>query len=97
MVRFTVRDGSNGSSIRMEMEGCDMLDGVREAAEEYWGRGRVMLVRDYKLLDPESNVDDSIDEDDVIDVNERLLKKVCKDAIGLDVQLPLPRMPLTSP
>jgi len=68
MVRFTVRDGSNGSSIRMEMEGCDMLDGVREAAEEYWGRGRVMLVRDYKLLDPESNVDDSIDEDDVIDV-----------------------------
>ena len=68
MVRFTVRDGSNGSSIRMEMEGCDMLDGVREAAEEYWGRGKVMLVRDYKLLDPESNVDDSIDEDDVIDV-----------------------------
>ncbi len=68
MVRFTVRDGSNGSSIRMEMEGNDMLDGVREAAEEYWGRGRVMLIRDYKLLDPESNVDDSIDEDDVIDV-----------------------------
>ena len=68
MVRFTVRDGSNGSSIRMEMEGCDMLDGVRETAEEYWGRGKVMLVRDYKLLDPESNVDDSIDEDDVIDV-----------------------------
>ena len=41
---------------------------AREAAEEYWGRGKVMLVRDYKLLDPESNVDDSIDEDDVIDV-----------------------------
>ncbi|MBR0147883.1 MAG: aspartate--tRNA ligase [Lachnospiraceae bacterium] len=33
-----------------------------------------------------------VNEDDVMDVNERLLKKVCKDAIGLDVQLPLPRM-----
>ena len=33
-----------------------------------------------------------VDVDDVIDVNERLLKKVCKDAIGLDVNLPIPRM-----
>ncbi|MBR6328776.1 MAG: aspartate--tRNA ligase [Lachnospiraceae bacterium] len=33
-----------------------------------------------------------VDVDDVIDVNERLIKKVCKEAIGLDVQLPLPRM-----
>ena len=33
-----------------------------------------------------------VDVDDVIDVNERLLKFVCKEAIGLDVQLPIPRM-----
>jgi aspartyl-tRNA synthetase len=33
-----------------------------------------------------------VDVDDVIDVNERLLKKVCKDAIGLEVNLPIPRM-----
>jgi len=33
-----------------------------------------------------------VDVDDVIDVNERLIQKVCKDAIGLDVQLPIPRM-----
>jgi len=33
-----------------------------------------------------------VDVDDVIDVNERLLQFVCKEAIGLDVQLPIPRM-----
>lgn len=33
-----------------------------------------------------------VDVDDVIDVNERLLKRVCKEAIGLDIELPLPRM-----
>ncbi len=33
-----------------------------------------------------------VDVDDVIAVNEKLLKAVFKDAIGLDIQLPLPRM-----
>ena len=33
-----------------------------------------------------------VDVDDVLDVNERLIKHICKEAIGLDVQLPLPRM-----
>lgn len=33
-----------------------------------------------------------VDVEDVLDVNERLIQKVCKEAIGLDVQLPLPRM-----
>ena len=33
-----------------------------------------------------------VDIDDVIDVNERLLKKIFKDAIGIDVQLPIQRM-----
>ena len=34
-----------------------------------------------------------VDIDDVLDVNERLLKYIFKEAIGVDVQLPLPRMP----
>ncbi len=34
-----------------------------------------------------------VDIDDVLDVNERLLQHVFKEAIGVDVQLPLPRMP----
>ena len=33
-----------------------------------------------------------VDEEDVMEVNERLIQHVCKEAIGLDVQLPLPRM-----
>ena len=33
-----------------------------------------------------------VDMDDVIDVNERLLKKIFKDAIGIDVQLPIQRI-----
>ena len=33
-----------------------------------------------------------VDVDDVIDVNERLLHYVCKEAIGLDVSLPIQRM-----
>ncbi len=33
-----------------------------------------------------------VDVDDVIDVNERLIAHVCREAIGLEVQLPLPRM-----
>ena len=33
-----------------------------------------------------------VDVDDVLDVNERLLQYVFKEAIGVDVQLPLPRM-----
>ncbi len=33
-----------------------------------------------------------VDVEDVIDVNERLLQFVCKEAIGLEVQLPIPRM-----
>lgn len=33
-----------------------------------------------------------VDVDDVIEVNERLLQMVCKESIGLDIQLPIPRM-----
>ncbi len=33
-----------------------------------------------------------VDVDDVIDVTERMVQRVCKEAIGLDVELPLPRM-----
>lgn len=33
-----------------------------------------------------------VDIDDVIEVNERLLQKVCKEAIGLEITLPIPRM-----
>ncbi len=33
-----------------------------------------------------------VDVDDVIDVNERLLQKLFKEVIGVDVPLPLPRM-----
>ncbi len=34
-----------------------------------------------------------VDIEDVLDVNERLLKYVFKEAIGVDIQVPLPRMP----
>ena len=34
-----------------------------------------------------------VDVDDVIEVNEKLIKYICKEAIGLDVQLPIRRMP----
>ncbi len=33
-----------------------------------------------------------VDVDDVIDATERMVQQVCKDAIGLDVQLPIMRM-----
>ena len=33
-----------------------------------------------------------VDVEDVLDVNERLLKKIFKEAIGLDIELPLPRL-----
>ncbi len=33
-----------------------------------------------------------VDVEDVLDVNERLIRHVCKEAIGLDVSLPLPRI-----
>ncbi len=33
-----------------------------------------------------------VDVDDVIEVNERLIQYVCREAIGLEVELPLPRM-----
>ena len=33
-----------------------------------------------------------VDVDDVLDVNERLLKYVFREAIGVDIQIPLPRM-----
>ncbi len=32
------------------------------------------------------------DVDDVIEVNERLLQKIFKDAVGLDIELPIPRI-----
>ena len=34
-----------------------------------------------------------VDVEDVLDVNERLLKYIFKEAVGVDVTLPLPRMP----
>ncbi len=34
-----------------------------------------------------------VDVDDVIDVNERLLQYVFKEAVGVEVELPIPRMP----
>ncbi len=33
-----------------------------------------------------------VDVDDVIDVNERLLKKIFKEVLDIDVQLPMLRM-----
>lgn len=33
-----------------------------------------------------------VDAEDVMDVNERLLQAVCKEAVGLEIALPLPRM-----
>lgn len=33
-----------------------------------------------------------VDVDDVIEVNERLIQHVCREATGLEVQLPIPRM-----
>ena len=33
-----------------------------------------------------------VDVEDVLDVNERLIQRVCKEAIGLEVKLPLPRI-----
>ncbi len=33
-----------------------------------------------------------VDVDDVIEVNEKLIQHVCREAIGLEVSLPLPRM-----
>ena len=33
-----------------------------------------------------------VDVEDVLDVNERLIQYVCKESIGLDVKLPLPRI-----
>lgn len=33
-----------------------------------------------------------VDIDDVIEVNERLLQRVCKEAIGLEISLPIPRI-----
>ena len=33
-----------------------------------------------------------VDVEDVIEVNERLIQHICKEAIGLDVQLPIPRI-----
>ena len=33
-----------------------------------------------------------VDVEDVIEVNERLIQHICKDAIGLDVTLPIPRI-----
>ena len=36
-----------------------------------------------------------VDVEDVISVNERMIQYVCKEAIGLDVPLPIPRMPYT--
>ncbi len=33
-----------------------------------------------------------VDVEDVMDVNERLLQRVCKEAIGLEMQLPIPRI-----
>ena len=34
-----------------------------------------------------------VDIEDVMDVNERLIQYVCKETIGLEVKLPLPRIP----
>lgn len=33
-----------------------------------------------------------VDVDDVIEVNERLIKAVCREAVGMEISLPLPRM-----
>ncbi len=33
-----------------------------------------------------------VDVDDVIDVTERMVQRVCKEAVGLEVTLPMPRM-----
>ncbi|MCM1185715.1 MAG: aspartate--tRNA ligase [Lachnoclostridium sp.] len=33
-----------------------------------------------------------VDVDDVIDVTERMVQKVCREAVGLEVKLPMPRM-----
>jgi len=68
MVRFTLRDGRREASIRMEMPENEKIEELRETVEEYWGDGMVMLVRDYEVLDPDTNIGDYVDENDVVDV-----------------------------
>lgn len=78
MVRFTVRDGRNDSSIRMEMSECDIIDLIRETAEEYWGGRNLLLVKGYRVLDTDTNIGDAVDEDDVIDVVPYIPGKVIR-------------------
>jgi len=68
LVRFTLRDGRRDASIRMEMPEHERIQEIRETVEEYWGDGRVFLVRDFMVLDMDSRIGDSVDDDDVIDV-----------------------------
>lgn len=45
---------------------------------------------DFTQIDLEMSF---VEEDDVMDVNERFLKQLFKETLNLDIQLPLPRIP----
>ncbi len=67
MVRFVLRNRSEGMSMKVEIGGDEEVSEIGGVASECWGGG-FMLSSGYDLLRPEDRVGDRISDGDVIDV-----------------------------
>jgi len=67
MVRFTLMDRSTSASIRMDVPKDEQVSEIALTASEYWGYGKVLVVKGYQLLPSDREVGDVISEGDLIE------------------------------
>ncbi|MBO4357070.1 MAG: hypothetical protein J5813_02740 [Candidatus Methanomethylophilaceae archaeon] len=86
MVRFTLKHTMTASCIKMDLPDDELLQELNEIIMEYWGSGKVVLIRGYDVLDADMEVGRVLKDGDVIEAiqDPRCLKyDSCKGRIQL--------------
>ena len=67
MVRFTLKHMMTASCIKVDLPDDEPLQELNEIIMEYWGSGKIVLVRGYDVLDSSAEVGKVLRDGDVIE------------------------------
>ncbi len=66
-VRFTLMDRRTSATIRMDVPEDEPVLEIALTASEFWGYGKVLIVKGYLLLPSDRKVGETISEGDLIE------------------------------